>query len=142
MSSDVYSMCTCTPPSIATFEDVVNPLGDKNIRIFEAVREDARAMTDEGFRSKILKFIDRLERSVIICGLGDNLPRILDDISDTEFYLEWPFRLFTVGFNISKDGMEDGWFLISEDQLGTDEHGENLSAVDYIVEFIRRYGDA
>ncbi len=139
---DGYVATKILPSSIGNAMDsFVIPLNEDNRRMFESVKEQTSDIENKMLRDKTRNFVYNLELATYIAGVRFTLPRILCDIRENETYLEWFFPRFTAGFNISVDGSEDGWFLISDETTGSiDEHGTNLFVIPYIMTFITRYG--
>ncbi len=109
--------------------------------MFDCVRSKTSRIVDESLREKTLQFIDSLEIAVDLAEIKFDLPRLACDFYDGS-YMEWVFIHFTVGFNISMNKSEEGWFLISDEDLGNiDKEDPNLFMLPSIIAFIKRYGD-
>ena len=141
-ASDSGYSATCTlPPSIGVAMDTFSvPINEHNEHMFEQVNQKVSNIEDVYLREKTIKFLYNLQLATNVAKIDFDLPRIVCDIRHDEAYLEWIFLRFTVGFNLSKDGSEDGWFLISDESLNIDEHGTHLFVIPQIVSFISRFG--
>lgn len=139
-SYDRYTVIPSLPPSIGVAMDAFSvPINEKNNFMFDGVRERIAEIENVQLRDKTMEFVNNLELATNAMRIDFNLPRILCDFRKRESYLEWIFVHFSIGFNVSDDGCEDGWFLISED-LNIDEHGAHLFVIPQIVDFIKRFG--
>lgn len=137
-----YVATKTLPQSIGNAMDsFIIPPNDDNRCMFENLRTQISGIVNVELRKKAQDFIYNLELATCIAGIRFTLPRLLCDLRENEVYLEWFFPRFTAGFNISADGSEDGWFLISDEATGClDEHGTDLFVIPYIVTFVTRYG--
>lgn len=94
---------------------------------------------DEELRVKTVQFVRNIELAVEMAEIDFTLLRIVCDICDDEVYFEWIFNNSTMGVIVSKNGDEDGWFVLSDD-VGISEQGPQPLCIPRMVDLIDRFG--
>lgn len=128
--------------SLGSIADACNSPSNANDSMLRCVLEKAKSIPDAGLRSKTVNFVSLLKYYVSCSRIGFELPRIVTDFHETDAYMEWIFPRFTLGFNISTDGSQDGWFIITDKSLGNNKVSYYVPApLDQVVDFVERFGD-
>ena len=128
--------------SLGSIADTCNSPSNANDSMLRCVLEKAESIPDAGLRAKTANFISLLKYYVSRGRVGFELPRIVTDFHETDAYMEWIFPHFTLGFNISADGSQDGWFIVTDESLGDGKASYYSPApLDQVVDFVERFGD-
>ena len=107
-----------------------------------SVLEKTESITNPSLRSKTVSFVSLLKYYMSLDRIEFELPRIVTDFHETDAYMEWIFPHFTIGFNMSTDKSQDGWFVVTDASLDNYKASHYSSApLDQIVEFVERFGD-
>jgi len=114
--------------SYGSLSDFGNEVISKNCDyIFHDANENVKSCADCNLRKSafdllaVLKYyvVNEINSGRLMYG---DLPRLLSDVSDEECYFEWIFDHVRIGFNISVNESDTGFFVISDDQYyGLDE---------------------
>lgn len=131
-----------TQESLGSVADVCGPLSNANDSMIKQVLEKAESIPNTDLRTKTVNFVSLLKCYVGCSKIGFELPRIVTDFHENDAYMEWIFPHFTIGFNISTDESQDGWFIVTDKMLGDRMIPYYSPApLDRIVEFVERFGD-
>jgi len=110
--------------SYGSISDNGNEVISKNCEcIFRDAKDSLRLCADDNLRKTasdlltVLKFyvVDEISAGRLLYG---DLPRLLPDISDDNCYFEWIFDHVRIGFNVSVNERDTGFFVISDEQYG------------------------
>lgn len=128
--------------SLGSIADTCNSPSNANDSMLRCVLEKAKSIPDSDLRTKTVNFVSLLKYYVSCSKIRFELPRIVTDFHETDAYMEWIFPHFTLGFNISTEESQDGWFIVMDESLHNNKASYyNPAPLDQVVDFVERFGD-
>lgn len=141
-------MNNAQPKSTITFPDPLDPPSDYGMvskdceYIFHNAVEDVRTCNNISLRGRASDFLSILKNHVVdeIANdrlLPDGLPVLLSDISDSECFFGWVFAHMRIGFSISLNDCDSGFFVISDEQYGELDISRPFDSTESIVDIMQ-----
>lgn len=110
------------------------------MQAFDAAKKKTMLGVDDiAVRTRAIGAIEELERAIKSYGVGIRIPRIVTDFSFNEAYYELIFRHVTIGFLISKNSYDEGWFINTDDAYGDISRSYGLDSIARAASFIWLY---